>query len=205
MKVRISIDDGGAKDIKIARLCSKYGLEAIFYWPVDILGLGMSKGWETINPQAESYIARTFEIGSHGITHRYLTKIPIEEAIDEIKASKTMLQNKYDTEITKFCYPRGYANDEIKQVVKDAGYEYARSTQIGSIGEPDDPFFASTAVHMGCPVRPEYKGTTWFDYGMDMFQKAKDKNVDFEGWMHSWEVDRYNEWKNVERFIKAIT
>lgn len=204
MRIQISVDDGTKDDIRIARLCEKYGVDCTFYLPVDIVGVCLQKGWEPLKPQDEEYIARNFEIGSHTITHRHLTQIPIEEAIEEIKDSKTILENKYDQNITKFCYPRGYANETLKKVVEKSGYTYARSTAIGHIGEPDDPLFASTAVHMGCPVREEYKGSTWLDYGLKLLDKAREEDKDFEAWCHSWELTRYNEWNNVELFIKEL-
>lgn len=205
VKITISVDDGCADDIKIAKLCDKLGLEAIFYWPVDLTGLGMMKGWESLSPSQEASIARNFEIGSHTITHRYLTQISLTEAIDEIVSSKQMLENKYGKKITKFCYPRGYANERIKTVVKNAGYEFARSTEIGQIGEPKDPMFAGSAVHMGCPVRPEYNGTTWQEYGLNLFRKAQKEDKDFHAWCHSWEVSRYGCWKEVEQFLKELS
>ena len=205
MRISISVDDASKNDIRIARLCEKYDVECIFYWPVDIIGLSMMKGWEPIAPQHEAYIAQNFEIGSHTITHRYLTQIPLDEAIDEIEQSKKILSEKYDQNVEKFCYPRGYANERLKQVVQNAGYKEARSTHIGHIGEPEDKYFAPSAVHMGCPVRAEYNGSTWYDYGISLLHKAKDEDKDFHAWMHSWEVNRYQEWKNVERFIKELS
>lgn len=204
MKILLSIDDGSKEDVKVAKLCNKYGVEAVFYWPVDMYGLSLQKGWDSLSPKDEQWIASNFEIGSHTVSHRYLTKIPLEQAIDEVTESKKMLKNKYGQKIEKFCYPRGYANEEIIQAVKDAGYVYGRSTHIGHVGEPDNPHFASTAVHIGCPVREEYNGTNWFDYGLKLLEQARKEDKDFEAWMHGWEVTRYNEWDNVEKFIKEM-
>lgn len=204
MRISLSVDDATKNDIRIARLCEKYGIDCVFYFPVDIVGVSLMKGWEPLRPQDEEYIARNFEIGSHTITHRYLTQIPFTEAVEEIIESKEILESKYDQNITKFCYPRGYTNEKLKKIVENAGYTYARSTAIGHIGEPEDPFFASTAVHIGCPVREEYRGSTWLEYGLKLLEKARAEDKDFEGWMHSWEVTKYNEWKNVERFIKEL-
>ena len=205
MQITISCDDGCDSDYKLAKLLEKYDLDATFYWPVDVQTLAFQKGWEPLTPAHEAYIARNFEIGSHTVSHRYLTKIPLKEAVGEIKDSKKILENKYDQNITKFCYPRGYSNPEMTQAVKDAGYSYGRSTLIGHIGEDADPYFAATAVHMGCPIREEYKGMTWMDYGYKLFEEAKEKDLDFHAWCHSWEIDRYNEWKNVEYFLREIS
>lgn len=205
MNILISVDDGCDSDFRLAKLLQKYDLNAVFFWPVDIQGLAIYKGWKPLTPIHEAFIAREFEVGSHTISHRYLTQIPFEEAVTEIVDSKKTLENKYDQNITKFCYPRGYATPKLAQVVKKAGYEYARTTAIGHVGRPDDPYMAGTAVHMGCPVRLEYEGTNWFKYGLKMFHKAKSKDKDFHAWCHSWEIDRYNEWENVEKFFKEIT
>lgn len=204
MKITLSVDDGTKDDIRIARLCDKYGIDCTFYWPVDIDGLCLLKDWDRIDPKDEEWIARNFEIGSHTITHRYLTRIPIGEAIDEITESKKILENKYDQNITKFCYPRGYANESLRNVAQNAGYELARTTVIGHVGEPDDPLLAPSAVHIGCPVREEYQGTTWLEYGLKMLEKARKEDKDFHAWCHSWEITKYNEWKNVEKFIKEL-
>lgn len=205
MKILISVDDACDSDFRLARLLDKYGLDGIFYWPVDIQGLAIQKGWKPLTPIHEAFIARNFEIGSHTISHRYLTQIPYDEAAGEIKDSKKMLENKYEQNITKFCYPRGYTNPKLCKAVKDAGYSSARTTAIGFIGEPENPYNAGTAVHMGCPVRPEYEGTNWMEYGLKLFKEAKEKDLDFEAWCHSWEINRYNEWDNVDKFLKEIS
>lgn len=205
MKILLSIDDGTKDDIRIARLCEKYGVECVFYWPVDIQGVCLLKDWEALRPQDEEWIAQRFEIGSHTITHRYLTQIPVGEAIDEIIQSRKILSLKYDQDVTKFCYPRGYANETLIKAVENAEYTYGRSTQIGHIGEPENRFFASTAVHIGCPVRDEYKGSTWLEYGLNLLEAARAQDKDFEAWGHSWEITKFGEWKNVEKFIKELS
>lgn len=204
MKIILSIDDATEGDIKIAKMCDKYGVDCVFYWPVDIEGVCLLKGWKPIKPKDEEWIARNFEIGSHTITHRYLTQIPIDEAIEEITESKRILEQKYDQNITKFCYPRGYASETLVKVVENTGYTYGRSTQIGHIGRPENPFYAPTALHIGCPVREEYKGSTWLEYGLKLLAKARKEDKDFEAWGHSWEITKYNEWNNVEKFIKEL-
>lgn len=200
----ISIDDGCQLDLRIAKLCKKYGIETIFYIPVDYIGLAYQKGYEPLSPQAYSSIVDNFEIGSHGLTHSYLTRIPLSEAREEIFESKKMLENVTGQKITKFCYPRGYHNDKIKGMVKDAGYESARTTAIGSLNGGDDPYAEETTVHIGCPVRPEYKDTDWISYARQQMQKAKNGDI-YHAWGHSWEIEKYNEWANVETFIKELS
>lgn len=201
----VSIDDGCQQDLRIAKLCQKYNIPCTFYIPIDYMSLAFNKGYDPLSAQAYRYLIDNFEIGSHGVTHRYLTQISPEEARDEIFASKEMLENLTGKKIDKFCYPRGYANEQIKQWVKEAGYTYARSTAIGSIEAPQDPFFAETTVHIGCPVRPEYSGSTWLDYAKQKLDEARKKDfATYSIWGHSWEISKYGEWDNVKKFFEMI-
>lgn len=201
----VSIDDGCQLDLRIAKLCQKYNIPCTFYIPIDYMSLAFNKGYDPLSAQAYRYLIDNFEIGSHGVTHRYLTQIPPEEARDEIFASKEMLENLTGKKVSKFCYPRGYANEQIKQWVKEAGYTYARSTAIGSIEAPQDPFFAETTVHIGCPVRPEYSGSTWLDYAKQKLDEARKKDfATYSIWGHSWEISKYSEWDNVKKFFEMI-
>lgn len=206
IRFEVSVDDGCQLDTRIGKLCLKYKIPCTFYIPIDYMTMALQNGYEPLTQKSYRWLIDNFEIGSHGVTHRYLTKIDPEEAKDEIFASKKMLENLIDRKVTKFCYPRGYANDQIKQWVKEAGYTHARSTAIGNIQGPTDDFFAETTVHMGCPVRPEYEGTTWLDYATEKYRECLegDGNYIFHVWGHSWEIDRYNEWKNVETLFKLI-
>lgn len=206
INLEISVDDGCKEDSRIANYCRKYAIDATFYIPIDYMSLAMRKGYEPISPSVYSGIVKDFDVGSHGITHRYLTQISKEEAWDEIVGSKQMLENLIGRKVNKFCYPRGYADQEIKDMVKKAGYTYARSTAIGNIKKPKDPFFAPTTVHIGCPVRPEYKGTTWLDYAIQKLEECQKTNgpTQYHAWCHSWEIDRYNEWDNVKKFFKIV-
>lgn len=206
-KFEISIDDGCQLDLRIAKLCKKYDIPCTFYIPVDYITLALNKGYEPLNQRAYRYIIDNFEIGSHGVTHRYLTQIPKDEARDEIFASKQMMEAMTGQTIDKFCYPRGYADDQIKRWVKQAGYTVGRSTAIGSLEAPQDPYFAETTVHIGCPVRPEYAGTTWLEYAVEKYRECyenPDKDYIYHAWGHSWEIDKYNEWDNVKKFFKLI-
>lgn len=186
------------------KLCLKYDLKAIFYIPIDYIGLAYQKGYEPLGTQTYRKIIDNFEVGSHGVSHAYLTRIPKEKAKEEIFESKKMLENLTGQTVTKFCYPRGYFDSEIKQMVKEAGYTSARTTAIGYLQPGDDLFEEKTTVHMGCPIRPEYEGTTWIEYARSLLVKAKPDDT-FHVWGHSHEIDRYGEWSNVEQFFKELS
>jgi Predicted xylanase/chitin deacetylase len=75
------------------------------------------------------------EIGSHTLTHPFLTKIPPAEARREIEDSKKLLEDKLGVEVKSFCYPYGDHNAEVVEMVKKAGYQYAFTTIKGTYAQ----------------------------------------------------------------------
>ncbi len=181
--MKLSVDDGCASDVRVADLCRKYEIEAVFYWPVEMHSLAYSKGYSPLNYGDAYEIAQDFEIGSHTITHPHLTKISLEEAIYEIIASKAMLQQLYDKPVTKFCPPRGYTNPELTEVTMNH-YESQRLTKGDGIVHIHPNSGANNEVH-------------WLDrIGKDGIENVK------ELWCHSWELDKYDMWDELEQFLK---
>lgn len=88
----------------------------------------------------EYIIKEGIKVGSHTLTHPYLTGLDLREAKREIEASKKMLEDKLGIEVDCFCYPYGNYNEKIKELVKEAGYKYAFSTKTGTFKQGDDPY-----------------------------------------------------------------
>jgi len=63
------------------------------------------------------------EFGSHTLSHPDLTKINLDEAKQQIFDSKG--------DWSVFCYPAGRYNNEVVNLIKEAGYTAAVTTKIG--------------------------------------------------------------------------
>ncbi len=74
-KFTLSVDDACASDVRVAELAKKYGIETVFYWPCEWHSLAYEKGYKPLRFEDAYEIASSFEIGSHTITHRHLTRI----------------------------------------------------------------------------------------------------------------------------------
>jgi len=138
--------------------------------------------------QIERLHKKGFQIGSHTLTHALLTRIPLEEAkyeIEESKAEIEMITGKCDW----FCYPRGYYNEDIIKLVKEAGYKYARTTLF----KDGKTLYEKGAFHLSYP-REEYRG-------INPFQLARITKLNHY-WGHAVEFERYNTWDLFEKFIK---
>lgn len=178
-KIRMSVDDGCASDVKVAELAKKYNVETIFYWPVKWQRLAQEKGYEPLTIDEAMEISREFEIGSHTVTHPHLTKISKVEAHYQIWVSKAKLEKLFAKPITKFCPPRGYTNDELTKYTM-WHYESQRLTK------------AKGLVHIH-PNSGANGNRPWRECVNDGTTEI---------WGHSWEFDKFNLWGELEEFLR---
>lgn len=203
LEISLSFDDGAKQDMRLVELLTKYGLTATFYIPVMWKSLAKVKGWEPLDSLEVQQIADTFELGAHGVTHDYLTKIPFDTARWEIEDSKKQLQDMFGHKVTKFAYPRGYATDQLIDIVRK-NYEHGRSTLVNSLDPQEDPAWQHTTVHVGYD-RAEYNGEGWFDFATRKLRSAVlRKEAHYRVWGHSWEIEKYNGWHQLEVLFREI-
>ena len=206
-----SFDDGCALDMRVADLLEKYGFEdAVFYIPSYWQMVNVQHGDEPLSPAQLKDLAQRFRIGSHTMTHPKLTRIPMDQVKDEIIRSKMQLEHILGIDINEFCYPRGYANNDIRELVGQ-NYARARNTLVGEIYAPENPIWQSTAVHIAGNNRKEYRGTTWLAEALQLLADAEianlygEEDVVYHFWGHSWEIDRNNAWDDFEEFLKIAS
>jgi peptidoglycan/xylan/chitin deacetylase (PgdA/CDA1 family) len=81
--------------------------------------------------QARDWLAAGQEIGSHTRTHPRLTQLSADRAREEIVASKKSLEDRFGRAVDHFCYPYGDWNEAIRDLVQEAGYRTACTTNPG--------------------------------------------------------------------------
>lgn len=204
-----SWDDGDKLDLKLLNLMNKYGIKGTFYIP------GNSK----LEKSDIQNIAKNQEIGAHTMTHRELTSISIKEAKKEIENSKLFLEKILNKKIESFCYPRGKYNLEISRLVKKAGFSYARTTKRLLFKNTKNPFINGTTTQtivfkvdifklfIMSRFNPFFIRYIWdWNYYMKLLYKYVSKNGGIVHlWGHSWEIDKFNQWDQLEDFFKFIS
>lgn len=70
-------------------------------------------------------------MGSHAMEHRYLLNLDQRQLIFEIKESKRILEDNLGFKIDFFSYPWGGFSHSIQDIVRDAGYKMAFTTNQG--------------------------------------------------------------------------
>jgi len=99
----------------------------------------MFLNWEEVREMKDSGFVK---FGSHTHNHCILTTLKKSEIQYELNTSLQILeaQGAVDKGFIPFCYPNGNTNDNIAQMVKDAGFHLAVTTQKGWVKSNDDMF-----------------------------------------------------------------
>ncbi len=143
-RVVLTFDDGFENVLRYGiPLMREHRFTAIQYLVADLLG--KTNEWEQregevserlMNPaQVREWMQAGHDIGAHTCTHPQLTQIPLDQAREEITASRKKLEDIFGVPVLHFCYPYGDWNPAVRELVAGAGYETAVITQAG-INEP---------------------------------------------------------------------
>lgn len=148
-KVVITFDDGYTNVLRhgLEPLAAN-GFKAIQFLVAGLLGrcnewdvpLGEAAEPMMDRAQVRDWLAAGHSIGSHTLTHPFLTRLPPAEAREEIGASRKKLEDLFGRPIEHFCYPYGDWNEQVRDWVAAAGYRTACTVEPG-INTPEvSPF-----------------------------------------------------------------
>lgn len=167
-------------------------------------------------------LASQFEIGGHTFDHVRLNRVPIAEVDQQVHRIKTALEQEIGSAVAGFCYPGGAHNAAIRESVRLAGFEYARTISNLHTDIPTDRFRAPTTLQFYPHVRYTYlknfvrrrRWPTRFEMftiamtsqGLEdalhrMLERAADLGGVFHLWGHSWEIEECGLWDVLDRFL----
>jgi peptidoglycan/xylan/chitin deacetylase (PgdA/CDA1 family) len=111
--------------------------------------------------QIKEWLAAGHQIGAHTMTHPRLTQIPLAQAREEIAASKKMLEDLFGQPICHFAYPYGDWNAAVRDLVIEAGFETACTTETGINVVGQDRWTLGRYLARR-PSRKLFRPSTWF-------------------------------------------
>jgi peptidoglycan/xylan/chitin deacetylase (PgdA/CDA1 family) len=140
----VTLDDGYSDTVdRVAPILAERGIRATFFLPSGILGdrFVTSYGERTIvdAPTTKDLAAAGHEIGAHSATHPRLTSLPPVEAEREINRSKGELEEILGESVSSFAYPKGDRNEQVREMVRDAGFRVAVGVQEALLKGSLDP------------------------------------------------------------------
>jgi hypothetical protein len=90
--------------------------------------------------QVREMAAAGIEIGSHGCSHRILTRVKSEEAEEEMIRSKVEVEARIAQAVQHFAFPYGAANADLMALVGKAGYRTASLCRAAPDGRRKELF-----------------------------------------------------------------
>jgi len=90
--------------------------------------------------EAEALAEAGWTIGSHGIDHIDFTAAPPFESTRQLRASKTLLEEHFQTRCDTFAYTWGRHTPALREEVRKAGYRYGFAGTHGAVSERSNPF-----------------------------------------------------------------
>lgn len=109
-------------------ILQKYHIRATAYIAPGLLG-----GSDYLTTEQLKIVAASgaVEIAAHTVNHVWLKGKSLEVVRKEVKDSKDMLEQLIKKPVVSFAYPFGAFDDQVVQVVKEAGFLTAMSTAPG--------------------------------------------------------------------------
>jgi len=154
--VLITFDDGYRDIIENALpVLQRYGFPAVIFVPVAFMGDPMPLPHEmnlaergVRNPTLDWGLMRELDasgvrVESHGIAHRPLAEVSLDEAVREIGVSKLKLEEKLGRPVRAYAYVKGseaHFHPVHESILKQAGYEIGFTSISRSNGAETNPF-----------------------------------------------------------------
>jgi peptidoglycan/xylan/chitin deacetylase (PgdA/CDA1 family) len=152
---RLATLDGaaGAHDLDplietVKALCDDDAIEELVYSLTNAAGISkpldrkLFLDWDQVRTMAAAGI----EIGSHGCSHRTMTKLPAERADDELIRSKAEIERRVGRKVKHFAFPYEDASGPLLTAAANAGY---RTACVGGSVAGHGPFRIRSLRRLG--------------------------------------------------------
>jgi peptidoglycan/xylan/chitin deacetylase (PgdA/CDA1 family) len=215
-----SWDDGHPLDLRVAELLAKSGLTGTFYVP-------RSSQNPVMDRSQIRELSKSFEIGAHTLEHVMIDRLSDREASIQLSGSREWVEQLTSKSCRVFCFPGGKFRSRQLELVRQAGYEAARTVELLSTASPrrfdglclipttvqvfpHGPYvYAKNALkRLSAPVMPSPRrlllSRDWLALAKDLFLQTVARGGVFHLWGHSWEIEEQGQWGNLEKFLMTV-
>jgi len=140
-KVAVTFDDGYEDNYTRAfSVLKTHRIPVTIFLVTEWIGKKEFLSWEAVQEMSKEGIS----FGSHTKTHPYLPSVSSRKILEEeIRGSRELLEDRLGRSVTLFSYPFGGFTEEAKQLVQEAGYKAAVTSNRGEKGKGRDLYALS--------------------------------------------------------------
>jgi len=216
-----SWDDGHPLDEKLADLLNRHGVAATFYVP------GRNQeGLPVLTASARRNLDEKFEIGSHTLDHLPVDGADATFIEQQVTDGKSVLEDQLGHAVRAFCYPGGRNNELSRRIVREAGFHFARTTADFNLKPGQNPYLMPVTIQFKprTPLSFAFNYLKWgnwiqrgpimlsgvwrkgvHDQVEAMFQAARVRGGILHLWGHSWEIEAFDGWGELDRLLNRLT
>lgn len=206
----LSYDDGVEQDVRLIEIMNRSGLKGTFninsgeYAPEGtVYPAGRVHRRMTEAQVTALYKDSGHEIATHGLTHPFLERLPLNLATYEVMKDRENLEAQFDTIVRGHAYPYGTYNDDVVDILKNCGIVYARTVETtGRFDLPVDWLRLKATCHHDDPKLQEL--TDQFLDDDEKLPPFARRSKFFYMWGHSYEFEGNDNWNVIENFAARV-
>ncbi|MDD3413155.1 MAG: polysaccharide deacetylase family protein [Lachnospiraceae bacterium] len=207
--VTFSFDDAVVEDVRMATLLRKYQIKATFNINCGCFGEknrmpieDRELYHEVITEEQLSTIYADQEVACHGFHHLSMTDCSEDSALAEAVLDRAKLEQLLHRRVRGFAYPYGHYNTGTMEILKKAGYRYARTVNRADSFDLPENFLAWDA---SCHIFDSDRDQLW-----ERFMELKPSPYSpspkiFYIWGHSYEMTIADGWIDWELFLQKVS
>ena len=137
-QVALTFDDGHRSNWTLALpALLEAGAVAVFYV---VAGFVDDHPDYLTSAQLREMATHGMSIGSHGMTHRWLSQVTVEELHRELADSRARLEDIVQGPVVDLALPGGHANRTVFEAARQCGYRSVATCKVGVHRAGGDPF-----------------------------------------------------------------
>jgi peptidoglycan/xylan/chitin deacetylase (PgdA/CDA1 family) len=203
-----STDDGPVQDRRLVALLNKYHLKGTFHLNSNKLNTP-----NYLKKEELKNLFKGHEVSVHSLNHPGLSGLPSAEIRSEIFGDKLALEKISGRSVRGMAYPFGNYSDEVVEIAKASGMEYARVVdETRNFSLPNDFLRWKPSTHQFGKAYYEAKNPENDQKELASFNNLtadflrSDTLALYTVWGHSWEMgDSDAKWNDLDTYFKQIS
>jgi len=198
----LSYDDGIVHDRRLVDIMNRWGIRGTFNLNSGFFGLVDNNGpldFSRINEDEVNELYKGHEIAGHGLNHASPTLVGSSAFMYETIEDKANLERIAGKLVRGYAYPFGHYDARTKDILRNAGYHFARTVEVThTFALPTDFLEWNATCHHNDARLMELAEDFCKNDFINMNKQL------FYVWGHSYEFQGENNWEVIENLCQYM-